>query len=398
MNKVLKLPIFLTLVSLLTSSCAATLGSVGSAGSIGPIGPAGPQGPTGPQGPAGPQGPTGPQGFQGASGSPGAAGAPGPSGSIGPRGKSAYEIYLEFYPGYNSLNNNNEQTWINDVAAGSLAKTLTVNIDNAEFVQQIDATLGASSVAKALVFSTIEQKIYVGQILNNLILNTKVYPTNSAAGWYTDSGLSAAIASEVVVNGNLTYYSKSDFPAANQTLIGTIEKPTFTGVAANAATLNTEITTMYTNNYNASTNVFDFKTPAVRSQYVTVWSQVPNAAAASVSNVVIPLQLNIPAGKTFNRNNGSASFVTNSAVVTDGTSLATFAFSPSSTRTDAVQLETNWGNKLILFANTNQAYSWDPTNYGAASDSLDGKVTYIYKVYWTDGTYTLYFYTVTDAD
>jgi hypothetical protein len=405
LQRIFKIPTILISTALLATSCAGTVGSSGAVGAQGPAGPQGPVGPAGSNGLQGPAGPSGPVGAVGPQGPAGSRGPSGPGGGAGAAGKSAYDIYLEQFPGYSTFTGYDEQSWIRDLASNNLVKDLTLSIDNAEFLEQITTTLGADSFAKYLVFQTISRKTLVGEVFNNTTLN-KLYPTASTPGWYLNSNRT----SEPITNasnsftGNVTFYAKSTFPAANQSLIGTISKPVFSATTANSTTLNAEITTMYTNNFDgASTHVFDFTAAtatAIRSEYVSVWTQVPGAASAGVADVVIPIKLNIPTGKVFNRNLGSKVLVTNNSITNisgAGTAVPNFSFSESTPSTTSVQLETNWGGDLILFANSNQAYGWD-ADYASPNNAFDDHVTYIYKVYWTDGTFTLYFITMKDAN
>lgn len=95
-------------------------------------------GEVGPQGPAGPTGPQGPQGLPGETGAPGEKGDPGQVGQTGPQGpqgetgetgeagKSAFDIYLEAYPGYDG----DEADWLNDLVAGNLSVTVQVHYKN----------------------------------------------------------------------------------------------------------------------------------------------------------------------------------------------------------------------------------------------------------------------------
>ena len=401
LQRIFKIPTILISTALLATSCAGTVGSSGAVGAQGPAGPQGPVGPAGSNGLQGPAGPSGPVGAVGPQGPAGSRGPSGPGGGAGAAGKSAYDIYLEQFPGYSYFTGYDEQSWIRDLASNNLVKDLTLSIDNAEFLEQIDETLGTDSFAKYLVFQTISRKTLVGEVFNNTTLN-KLYPTASTPGWYLNSNRT----SEPITNasnsftGNVTFYAKSTFPAANQSLIGTISKPVFSATTANSTTLNAEITTMWANNFDdvtTPTHVFDFTGTAIRSEYVSVWTQVPGAASAGVADVVIPIKLNIPTGKVFNRNLGSKVLVTNNNITGSGTAVPNFSFSELTPSTTSVQLETNWGGDLILFANSNQAYGWD-ADYATSYDAFDDHVTYIYKVYWTDGTFTLYFITMKDAN
>lgn len=109
-------------------------GIEGSAGVQGPAGPAGPSGEQGPQGEEGPQGPIGPAGADGADGERGPQGVPGSAGPQGPQGsegKSAYQIYLDNFPGYTG----SENDWIRQLALNDLVVRLTV-----EFLDGTEST------------------------------------------------------------------------------------------------------------------------------------------------------------------------------------------------------------------------------------------------------------------
>jgi len=119
-SRIFKIPTILLTTALLATSCVGTVGSSGVAGTQGPAGPAGPQGPVGPAGAVGPQGPVGPAG---AVGPQGPAGASGTRGRDGAQGDSAYDIYVNLYPGYVDLygeDQGDEEFWINDLASNQL--------------------------------------------------------------------------------------------------------------------------------------------------------------------------------------------------------------------------------------------------------------------------------------
>jgi hypothetical protein len=96
------------------------------AGEVGPQGPAGPTGPQGPQGLPGETGAPGEKGDTGQVGQTGPQGPQGETGETGAPGLSAYEIYLEAYPGYDG----DEAEWLNDLVAGNLSVTVKVNYNN----------------------------------------------------------------------------------------------------------------------------------------------------------------------------------------------------------------------------------------------------------------------------
>lgn len=93
------------------------------AGEVGPQGPAGPQGP---QGVPGQTGAVGPKGDAGQVGQTGPQGPKGDTGETGEAGKSAFDIYLEAYPGYDG----DEADWLNDLVAGNLSVTVKVIYNN----------------------------------------------------------------------------------------------------------------------------------------------------------------------------------------------------------------------------------------------------------------------------
>lgn len=85
-------------------------------------GPAGPQGEQGETGPAGPQGDVGPAGPQGEQGEQGVQGPTGPSGLDGQPGLSAYQMYVNQYPGYEE----DEETWMIELVTGELVLEVTL--------------------------------------------------------------------------------------------------------------------------------------------------------------------------------------------------------------------------------------------------------------------------------
>lgn len=89
-------------------------------------GEVGPQGPAGPAGPQGVPGQTGAVGPKGDAGQVGQTGPQGPKGDTGEAGKSAFDIYLEAYPGYDG----DEADWLNDLVAGNLTVTVKVQYNN----------------------------------------------------------------------------------------------------------------------------------------------------------------------------------------------------------------------------------------------------------------------------
>ena len=171
-TKMLKIPTVILGASLLASSCAgsATQGAAGSVGPQGPIGQTGSSGaqglpgqpglsayqiavnngfvgteaewlaslrgatgPAGPQGSRGPAGTDGSSGSRGSSGSSGSDGEPGTDGTDGEQGDdglSAYEIYINNYPGYEDfggVGTGDEERWINDLASNTLSKSITLD-------------------------------------------------------------------------------------------------------------------------------------------------------------------------------------------------------------------------------------------------------------------------------
>ncbi len=92
---------------------AACAEAEGLTGPEGPQGETGPQGEVGPAGPAGAQGETGPQGEQGPTG---------PAGLDGQPGLSAYQAYVNEYPGYEE----DEETWLIELVRGELVLEVTL--------------------------------------------------------------------------------------------------------------------------------------------------------------------------------------------------------------------------------------------------------------------------------
>ncbi len=94
----------------------------------------------GEQGPQGEQGDTGEQGPQGEQGDTGEQGPQGDTGEQGPQGedgRSAYDIYVELYPGYEG----DEEAWIIDLVQDNLPVELTV-IDSEGFIDELDMMKG----------------------------------------------------------------------------------------------------------------------------------------------------------------------------------------------------------------------------------------------------------------
>ncbi len=89
------------------------------------------------EGPQGEQGPQGDDGDQGPQGDPGEQGPQGPEGVPGEDGRSAYDIYVELYPGYTG----DEEAWMIDLAHHNLPVVLTV-LDSEGFTDEIDMMKG----------------------------------------------------------------------------------------------------------------------------------------------------------------------------------------------------------------------------------------------------------------
>ncbi len=83
----------------------------------------GPEGPEGPTGPAGEDGEDGAQGPAGEDGEDGAQGPAGEDGTDGVDGDSAYDIYVENFPGYTD----DSEQWVRDLANGNLPLTIEIN-------------------------------------------------------------------------------------------------------------------------------------------------------------------------------------------------------------------------------------------------------------------------------
>ena len=144
----------------------------------------------------------------------------------------------------------------------------------------------------------------------------------------------------------------------------------------NETALNTAISTMWDAAFDSETNTLDVST--ITQAYV---DQMNTAiAGGTIESVTIPIKLIVPTGKTFA--SAQVSFNTAQDVEEDGTY-------GSYSSTSSIQLLENWDDSLILFANSNQAYGWERES---------GKVTYAYRVTWTDSTSTVYYLTFEDAD
>jgi hypothetical protein len=392
----LKIPTVLLGTALLATSCAGSVGSVGSQGPAGPQGPVGPaglqgtigatgaQGPVGPQGPAGPQGPSGEQGPRGFSGSNG---APGATGSNGLNGKSAFQIYTDIYTGYASLYPNSsslERTWINDLSSANLDKLLTITSANNEDSNITNFSSLLNSL-KTFVLSfnsyTMPTDIYLGQILSQTAITDLLnYPDGiNVDGIYTDAGKTVLISNQFVVDSNETFYTKRSASINYSHYYnskGTIAKAVVSSGASNETELNNAITTMWSAVYKQSSNTL-FSTGVIDATKVTqdyVDKMNTAISGGTLQAVTIPIEL-VTGGKTFE--SAEVAFTDDNNQLTN--------YSP----TDAIKVETNWNNKLILFANTNQAFGWTRTN---------GRVVYSYRVKWTDNTYTYFPIEFLDGD
>jgi hypothetical protein len=370
-QRLLKIPTVLLGTALLATSCAGTVGSAGATGPQGPVGPQGPQGLTGAIGSTGPQGPVGPAGPQGLSGAQGPRGFSGSDGSQGVNGKSAYELYLEQYPGYDDLTNKNQTTWINDLAAANLVKNLTATVKH-----YVDPNTPDFNDLLTRLSYSLTEKIYLGQILNNANLtSTANYPAGiEVEGWYTDATYTTLVQSSTfIVDGNETAFPKL---VANATLTGLLAKPVSSGGFSNTVDFNANITNMWNVVFDSESRQFDVSN--LTQNYVDyIKASVPGASSSTLSNVPIPIKLIVPSGKTFT----SAKV----AFTTEDYLLAGQTFSSTS----AIVADANFGGDLILWANANAAYGWErPEN----------KVTYAYEVLWSDNTKTYYYITFVDAD
>ena len=130
LQRIFKIPTILISTALLATSCAGTVGSSGAVGAQGPAGPQGPVGPAGSNGLQGPAGPSGPVGAVGPQGPAGSRGPSGPGGSAGAQGASAYDIYVEEFPGYEASAPGlglDDSQWIKDLAANTLYPTFTLD-------------------------------------------------------------------------------------------------------------------------------------------------------------------------------------------------------------------------------------------------------------------------------
>jgi len=112
-------------------------GPTGPAGSDGADGVDGAEGPTGPTGPAGSDGAEGPAGADGADGADGAAGADGADGADGVDGDSAYDIYVEKFPGYTA----DDEQWVRDLANGALPLTIDIQYMDG-YTESFDVMMG----------------------------------------------------------------------------------------------------------------------------------------------------------------------------------------------------------------------------------------------------------------
>jgi hypothetical protein len=390
-SRIFKIPSILLTTALLATSCVGAVGSSGVAGMQGPAGAVGPQGPAGA---VGPQGTTGPAGAVGPQGPAGPAGPSGSRGNVGSTGKSAYQLYLDQFPGYTSIPNKNETTWIKDLAAANLVKDYNLTIDTAagsvtEFFSEYTNLIPVLSFASILTatYGTIQTKVFLGQNAGSANLNSIFFPTgNTSAAYFTNAGLTNAAATTNIVNSDATFYTR--FPLVqNQNVIGTISKPVVTSGLANEGILNEEIDILWaTTDFKRTKDIFDFS--KIRNEYL-VDMESAFEPGFTIDDAPIQFSLVIPAGKTFNRSNGSGVYIGFNE--NDGT------FTIGSSDQNEVQLDNNWnsGQALTIFANTNMATGWTRTY---TETSYNNNISYVYKVVWTDGTHTLYFLNVKKTD
>ena len=395
-KKFLKIPTILLSTALLATSCVSSDGAAGADGAVGPQGPTGLQGPVGATGVSGAIGATGAIGFAGPVGAQGLTGSPGTRGFSG---KSAYELYVDLYPGYDDLADKNQTTWINDLVSANLVKTLNLLIQDVDFFTNFDEVIPVLSFASILAntYGTLPTgNAYLGQTtstMTNAYLNDIFFDQeNSAATYFTNAELTTALGSSFIADDNEILHTA--FPLI-QNVIGQIVKPTVTSGLSNEASLNLAIDTLWTSqDFLLPNNVFDFSkiTPQYLLDMDTAFS-FGDANTNGTRNDEAPIQFKfvIPEGKTFDRTATIPSKVYVGANVDAGT------FTIGSSDITSVQLDPNWNDEasLVLFANTNMAYGWS-RNY--TNGSFDGIVSYVYQVFWTDGTHTLYFLNVKDND
>jgi len=124
----------------LTAVFALSLAACGADGEVGPEGPQGEQGEQGPAGEEGPQGPAGPEGPEGPAGEDGADGVDGEDGADGVDGEdglSAYELHLEYYPGYEG----DVEQYLKDLYQGNLMFEVEI-IWFDDYTETVDAMNG----------------------------------------------------------------------------------------------------------------------------------------------------------------------------------------------------------------------------------------------------------------
>jgi hypothetical protein len=198
-KKFLKIPTILLSTALLATSCVSSDGAAGADGAVGPQGPTGLQGPVGASGVSGAIGATGAIGFAGPVGAQGLTGSPGTRGFSG---KSAYELYVELYPGYDDLVDKNQTTWINDLVSANLVNTLNLLIQDVDFFTNFDEVIPVLSFASILAntYGTLPTgNAYLGQTtstMTNAYLNDIFFDQeNSAATYFTNAELTTALGS-----------------------------------------------------------------------------------------------------------------------------------------------------------------------------------------------------------
>jgi uncharacterized surface protein with fasciclin (FAS1) repeats len=183
-------------------------------GLTGPQGPQGEQGEVGPQGPQGDVGPAGPQGEQGDQG------VQGPAGLDGQPGLSAYQMYVNQYPGYEE----DEETWLIELVRGELVLEVTLEYLDGT-VEYFEFFKGQEVMASPYVldwyldddFETVADGSFVTEDATFYINAGNVVQTAVANGFdtlaaaLTEAGLVSALEGE----GPFTVFAPSEDAFAN---------------------------------------------------------------------------------------------------------------------------------------------------------------------------------------
>ena len=162
------------------------------------------------QGPQGEQGDKGDQGEKGDPGDKGEQGEQGDKGDQGEKGKSAYDLYVEQYPGYTW----SQSQWVMDLALGKLSVEISFE------------TYGGSHIESIHVFKG--EEVLINQIPEKA--------HGSFNGWYYDENFENQIEYTFIAEDSLTFYAKWEYENAVVTFMdkdaiyATVEVPYYSTI------------------------------------------------------------------------------------------------------------------------------------------------------------------------